>query len=439
MMYLDNRRQKACETVLECQEELRKLAFLAYPYLNNTSRENIIRPIFIRGLQPSIKDVLKFREFSSFTEAVKTAKFVESQIFRDSMSAPMMNMMVTSEQVADFPRQELKQLIIEAIGEMQNKKSCFICGSVFHLKRNCPEKKRKVTWGASNGGYGKRSRFGRFNPDRATTPYAWAPSQHSEQVVNQQTFGEHFASNSIHKICDRKETHKNRWNFVKTSDNDDDCVKYHASHDLIANIFAGEPTGVHYEPIKPAVSEKAVTWYTMETDRITKKLAENDLQEDVIMKKLFGPLDPMFDVDIDLEADDAPGPSHTGFSKIKVARRNLFDFSVKADNMKSTGSGACETKDDKKARMIAIIFQYILSLFVVIRALIVNRESGPVIIISHGKKHMCSHEWAKYSETPPDTRDKTPYLIEMKNWKSQGWMIHTPVNRGKKFTKRERI
>jgi len=281
------------------------------------------------------------------------------------MSAPMMNMMVTSEQVADFPRQELKQLIIEAIGEMQNKKSCFSCGSVFHQKRNCPEKKRKVTWGASNGGYGKRRRFGRFNPDRATTPYAWTKSQHSEQVVNQQTFVEHFASNSIHKICDRKETQKNRWNFVRTSDNDDDCVKYHASHDLIANIFAGEPTGVRYE--------KAVTWDKMEIDRITKKLAENILQEDVIMKKLFGPLDPMFDVDIDLEAADAPEPSHTGFSKIKVARRNLFDFLVKADNMKCTGSGTCETKDDKKARMIAIIFQYILSLFVVIRALIVNR------------------------------------------------------------------
>jgi len=130
------------------------------------------------------------------------------------------------------------------------------------------------------------------------------------------------------------------------------------------------------------------------------------------MKKLFGPLDPMFDVYIDLEA----GPSHTGFSEINVARRNLFDFSVKADKkMKSTGSGACETKDDKIARMIAIIFQYILSLFVVIRALIVNRESGTVIIISHGKKDMCPHEWANNSENPPDTIDKTPYIIEMKN------------------------
>jgi len=78
-------------TVLEFQEELRKLALLAYPDLNNSSRDNIIRPIFIIGLQPGIKYVLKFREFSSFTEAVKTAKFVESQIFRDVMSAPMMN------------------------------------------------------------------------------------------------------------------------------------------------------------------------------------------------------------------------------------------------------------------------------------------------------------------------------------------------------------
>jgi len=69
------------KVVKEFQEELRKLALLAYPDLNNTSRDNIIRPIFIRGLQPGLKDVLEFREFSSFTEAVKTAKFVESQIF----------------------------------------------------------------------------------------------------------------------------------------------------------------------------------------------------------------------------------------------------------------------------------------------------------------------------------------------------------------------
>jgi len=50
----------------------------------------------------------------------------------------------------------------------------------------------------------------------------------------------------------------------------------------------------------------------------------------------------------------------------------------------------------------------------------VNRESGTIIIISHGNKDRCPHEWANYSENPPDTRDK----------------IHTPVNRGKKL-KRE--
>jgi len=72
-------------------------------------------------------------------------------------------------------------------------------------------------------------------------------------VVNQQTFGEYFASNSIHKICDRKETHINRGNFVRTD-------KYHASHDLIAHIFAGEPTGVRHEPITPTVPAKAATW-----------------------------------------------------------------------------------------------------------------------------------------------------------------------------------
>jgi len=75
-------RQRRMETVPEYASKLRELARLAYPDLQLASRDQIIRPFFLRGLVMEIKDQVKFREFGSLEEAIKTASFVEAQLNR---------------------------------------------------------------------------------------------------------------------------------------------------------------------------------------------------------------------------------------------------------------------------------------------------------------------------------------------------------------------
>jgi len=76
-------RQRRLETVPEYASKLRELARLAYPDLQLASRDQIIRPFFLRGLVTEIKDQVKFREFGSLEEAIKTAAFVEAQLTKE--------------------------------------------------------------------------------------------------------------------------------------------------------------------------------------------------------------------------------------------------------------------------------------------------------------------------------------------------------------------
>jgi len=84
-LMLFDRRQKITETVLEYAEELRKLAKLAYPELDSRARDNLLRPILLRGIKTQVKDVIKFREYDSLADAIKSATFVETQLFRDDL------------------------------------------------------------------------------------------------------------------------------------------------------------------------------------------------------------------------------------------------------------------------------------------------------------------------------------------------------------------
>jgi len=48
---------------------------LAYPDLADDARDAIIKPLFLRGVLKHIKDVIKYREFGSLEEAIKTTVF----------------------------------------------------------------------------------------------------------------------------------------------------------------------------------------------------------------------------------------------------------------------------------------------------------------------------------------------------------------------------
>jgi len=85
-LLLFDRRQKLSETVVEYAEELRKLAKLAYPELDSRAQDNIICPVFLRGIKTQIKDVIKFREYDSLIDSIKSATHVESQLFRDDLA-----------------------------------------------------------------------------------------------------------------------------------------------------------------------------------------------------------------------------------------------------------------------------------------------------------------------------------------------------------------
>jgi len=82
---LFDKRQKSTESILEYADILMNLGRLAYPTLNEQSKKDILKTIFLRGVSPKIRDQIKFREFISFDEAVKTSQYIESQLFREEI------------------------------------------------------------------------------------------------------------------------------------------------------------------------------------------------------------------------------------------------------------------------------------------------------------------------------------------------------------------
>jgi len=239
-MLIYDRKQRVSETVTEYEAELKRLAALA-----TGPRENIIRTIFLRGLLPDIRDVLKFMEFSNLGEASKAAKFIESQLFRDTMNNATKNLQVTTtQQGGDSSRQVPKQLIREAIGEMQHQKACYGCGSVFHLMRDCPKRKRRMPWYDEERRYGKRP-FRKFNPTyrRPTTPYVRImPRQ--DQPMTQGFAGRNFTSETRHKrfIKPKQIGSRNKVNLITTQRGLESIQgKNDFNLDLIAHVFITVP------------------------------------------------------------------------------------------------------------------------------------------------------------------------------------------------------
>jgi len=80
-----DRRQKPTESVIEYIDNLNKLARLAYPGLVEASRKDVVMPIFLRGLQPKIREQTKFTNFASIEEAIKSNQYIETQLFKEDI------------------------------------------------------------------------------------------------------------------------------------------------------------------------------------------------------------------------------------------------------------------------------------------------------------------------------------------------------------------
>jgi len=85
---IHERKQKKNESILEYNNAMRSIAQAAFPDLSEQSRNLIIKPIFLRGLIDEIKNVLKYRDFKSYGELVRSAQFVESQIKKEEIYTP---------------------------------------------------------------------------------------------------------------------------------------------------------------------------------------------------------------------------------------------------------------------------------------------------------------------------------------------------------------
>jgi len=132
-MFLFDRKQILAESVLEFAEELRKLAKLAYTDLDSRAHDNILKPIFLRGIKTQIKDAVKFREYDSLAEAIKSATYVESQLFRDDLN--IYNSVNTN---SNLVRSMMPQYDYYPSRRTNFGKRCFSYGSPYHLKNSCP-------------------------------------------------------------------------------------------------------------------------------------------------------------------------------------------------------------------------------------------------------------------------------------------------------------
>lgn len=170
---LIERKQKRNETVNEFIATIRKLARSAYPQLTEDSRCAIVKPIFLRGICPEIREGMKFREFSSLDEALKAAVYIESQLEREernqsreyintvtnfSVQAELNSMKqqlselqsMLKSQAVNHGRQNMKPALRacdhcgktnhpseKCFHRPKTEDKCQICGSTYHVTKNC--------------------------------------------------------------------------------------------------------------------------------------------------------------------------------------------------------------------------------------------------------------------------------------------------------------
>jgi len=171
-------------------------------------------------------------------------------------------------------------------------------------------------------------------------------------------------------------------------------------------------------PLPPAAKE--VGWDEKEIDRIAKRLASNDLDEDVAMTTLFGPLDPLFDEDvdlIDLEAqEDMPGPSNQGLDLNK--EKNIYR--IKDTLLK--GKGRFETSMRKVAGKCYSSFSRIQKiyrltcLFALLYMIGFNKALGEIFNDCDERQQGFLLEIPKVVSCAPHMSDEVPYPVNITMW-----------------------
>jgi len=196
--------------------------------------------------------------------------------------------------------------------------------------------------------------------------------------------------------------------------------------DLIAHVFITVPVEYQLVPITPppTPAAKEVGWDEKEIDRIAKMLASNELDEDVAMTTLFGPLDPLFDADvelIDLEAEeDKPGPSNQGLDLNKDKNK----YRIKDTLLK--GKGRFETSMRKVAGKCYSSFSRIQNvyrltcLFVLLYMIGFNKALGEIFNDCHERQQGFLLEIPKVVSCKPHMSDEVPYPVNITMW------IHSP-------------
>jgi len=418
-MLIYDRKQRACETVTEYEAELKRLATLAYSDLSTGSRDNIIRPIFLRGLLPEIRDVLKFKEFSNLVDALKAAKFIESQLFRDNMNNVTRNMKVDSAPAGEVQRQALKRLILETMEEIKSKKACFTCGSVYHLKRACPKRRRNVSWSNSVNNNAKRDVRQNRGFQRAPTPYRPAKMRPNLIPEQQQRSGNYFRLQPNYNGQNRPEYNRRKVNCIMSqsqSDNNDQI--YDFNNDLIAHIFTIDTVAINYEIISPPAQEEQ-SWDEKEIAKITNMMCGNAIDDEAVMKEFFGPLDSWFtdgDIElIDLEADDLPGPSNQG-KKIDTEHTENFSKSPLRNKVETSCWPRRPCKNSNRDSAFLSKVKLFLSAFLIVFFLGTSKAVGEIFNDCHERQQGFLLEIPKVVSCKPHMSDEVPYPVNITMW-----------------------
>jgi len=132
-----DRRQKPTESVIKYIDSLYKLARLAYPGLNETSRKDIVMPIFLRGLIPKIREQTKFKSFETIEEAIKSSQYIENQLFKQDIF------------VASNSINTITNFRNQSAMKPQMTKPCAVCERTNHTTDECRFNGQKYRGGAS--------------------------------------------------------------------------------------------------------------------------------------------------------------------------------------------------------------------------------------------------------------------------------------------------
>uniref|UniRef100_A0A915HYN2 CCHC-type domain-containing protein n=1 Tax=Romanomermis culicivorax TaxID=13658 RepID=A0A915HYN2_ROMCU len=151
--HIYDRKQRFKETALEYVDDLKKIAASAFPDLNSNARHAIIKPIFLRGLQPTVREAIRFREFTDLSEATKAAAYAESQLARDNIdnhNATISNAVLHLETNKIRDLEEKLSNIQKQISK-SNRRYCANCKTNMHSTEQCYYRNNNNNQRTNNG------------------------------------------------------------------------------------------------------------------------------------------------------------------------------------------------------------------------------------------------------------------------------------------------